>query len=79
MYGVEDGRPRKTLSKVAEKDYQSRQLCKVDAVHCWKWRKSVSLLQIDNHSNASSLKFTARMPLLAPNQKCQSTEGSYSF
>ena len=36
-----------------------------------------SSIQIDNHTNTSSLNFTGRMLFLTPNQQCQSTEGQW--
>ena len=41
-------RPKKTCSEVIEKDCQTRQICKEDAVDCRKWRnliKDVVLLR----------------------------------
>jgi len=50
----------------------------------WQWHQLGDMqvcisLQTDNHANTSLLKFlTGRMPLLPPNQQCQSTEGTVS-
>ena len=47
----------------------------------WQWHQLghmqvCTLLQTDNHTSTSPLKFfTGRMPYLAPNQQRQSTEG----
>jgi len=35
------GRPKKTWSKVMEKDCRTRQICREDAMNCRKWRKLI--------------------------------------
>jgi len=53
-----------------------------EAIDCeWQWRQLGHMqvctsLQTDNY--ASTL-FTGRMPLLLPNQQCESTEGSLLY
>jgi len=47
----------------------------------WQWHQLDDMqvctsLQTDNHASTPPLSFfTGRMPFLAPNQQCQSTEG----
>jgi len=49
----------------------------------WQWHQlghmqMCTSLQTDNHASIPPLNFfTGRMPLLAPNQQCQSTESTY--
>jgi len=35
------GRPKKTWTKIAEKDYQAHKLNKEDAMNCKRWRKQI--------------------------------------
>jgi len=50
----------------------------------WQWHQLgrmqvCTLLQIDNHASTPTTQFlTGQMPLLPPNQQCQSTEGIVS-
>ena len=37
-------RPKKTWSEVIEKDCQTRQICKEDAMDCSKWRQLIRML-----------------------------------
>jgi len=39
-------------------------------------QRNCALLQIDNHTNTSTLNFTGWTLFLTPNQQCQSTDGT---
>jgi len=42
---------------------------------CWTMQTICTSLQMDSHTNTSSLNFYSPMLLLMPKQQCQSTEG----